>query len=280
MKILKIMGLLLTAVVLTVACSKSDDDDDNGGNGGNGGGNGGGSGEVEREWKPIAESGLDFHIDFNGKDSRPDWQSPSPYDYETWMIYQVTLPLELREMASPNDLLAVFINGELRAVASPAISQWNGMDDYTYILKIFGNNEKSIRQSFVYKYYCENAHRIFEYHDIGHFIPEEILGVDEEYCLNGLLNELDDCYPVIYFLTLELPDDLKPDPEEVDYIVAFVGDECRGITKFSSQDEVKLRIFGREEGEVATLYYVSFGSYTVLKPTISLENGFDTVYLE
>ena len=275
MKIIKIIGLLFTAVVLTVACSKSDDDDVNGENSGNGGE----SVKTDRDWIYFPESGLSLEFNFFGKDSRPDWQSPSPYDFESFMIWKVTFPFELRLTASQDDLLAVYINDELRAVASPSVKEYGDVENYTYILKILGNEVRSIRQHFTYKYYSAHFNRIFEGSDIGHFMPEETVGVDTECIINGLWEELDDIYPIQTTIDLTLPDDIEPENDE--FVAAFVGDELRGLAEaIPSNQRVLLKVFGKEEGEQATICYLSFSHYTELEPVITIKSTEQAIILK
>ena len=276
MKIIKVIGLLFTAAILTVACSKSDDDDVNEDNNG---GNGGGSETPRREWNLFSESGLSLEFNFFGNDSRPDWQPPSPYDYESFMIYKVALPFELRLSSSPDDLLALYIGDEIRAVASPSVEKFNDEDNYTYILKILGNDDHSIRQAFTYKYYSTHFKRIFEETDIGSFMPETVMGVDEEFTLPSLYQRLDDIYPVISVYDLTLPDDIEPEKDE--FIAAFVGNELRGTAKVNpTDDNLMLTVFGREEGEEATIYYFRFAHYAKLDPVIKLKNGAESILLK
>lgn len=274
MKIFKIIGLLFTVVVLTAACSKSDDDDVNEENSGNGGE----SKNINRNWKNFQESGLSLEFNFFGNDSRPDWQSPSPYDFESFMILKATLPFELRSTARADDMIAVYIKDELRAVASPSVKEFNDDDNYTYILKVLGNDERSIRQHFTYKYYSSYYNRIFEESDLGHFMAENVIGVDSEFVLTGLWENLNDIYPVQSFIELTLPDDIEPEKDE--FVTAFVGNELRGLARATPSDQtVLLQVFGKEEGEQATICYLRFAHYVELEPTIKIESGQHAVLL-
>lgn len=272
--------LMLAALTFLSGCSKSDDDESNTNGGPENGGTSG-----NREWVTMRGSGISLEVDFTGTDSRPDWVGPSPSTYENWMIYQVTLPYELRSWASEDDLMAVFISGEIRVAASPAISYTTGDSQtyYTYILKILGTPEKSIRQSFVYKYYCARLHRIFEIHDIGHFNPEDVVGVEDEYCLYSLAQESTiDMYPVHRFFELTLPDDLIPEDSRHEmYLAAFVGNECRGLTKINaSQKTANLYVYGKSKDEQVTIYCIRDSFYTKLKPTISLNADLSAIVME
>ncbi len=264
------IAMITAVLILGWGCSKSDDDvnSENNQSGSN-------SEQTVHDWKwlPLSDFDKSLDIDFYGNDERPDWQAPSPNDYENWMIYQVTLPYELRPWASEDDLMSLSMSDEIRAVASPAINEYNQEQKYTYILKIFGEPENSIRQSFVYKYYCAKLHRIFELHDIDHFQPETVYGVDKEYMLKYLTNEsLYDIYPFIAIVHLQFPADMTL--YDGDYIAFFVGDECRGYYQIGSEEidnkEIAIYAYGKEQGEEVTIYYFSNYQYTVLKPTFKI----------
>ena len=278
MKIQLLSLAMFASLALMTGCSKSDDDESNTNSGGDG------PGRARYEWLSMNDKALSLDIDFAGNDSKPDWQSPSPADYESWMIYQVTLPYELRSWASEDDLMAVFINDKIRVVASPAIKDLAYSQTYeTYILKILGNTENTMRQQFDYKYYSARLNRIFEMQTIGHFNPETVLGVDTEFCLLDLAREsVDDIYPVVCTLELELPEELTEESDDTEsYIAVFVGNECRGIAKIKAkEDEVRLFAYGKKSGEKADIYCINYSYYTKLKPTVSLENDTLLISLE
>lgn len=262
-----LINIALTAAVLTVGwgCSKSDDDTSNKNNSVN-------HVTANRTWNTFNDSGFSLDVDFAGNDSRPDWQAPSPTDYESYMIYQITLPYELRSWASEDDVMAVFINDEIRVVATPAITNDSGY--YTYLLKILGNAETTFRQSFSYKYYNARLHRIFEYTDIGHFRPEEVIGLDNEFCLTNLTSAVSDIYPVLCHLEVRVPTDIREIGNDETYFFVMVGDECRGITKLPlDTNELTFSVFGKKEDETATLYCKTYSYYTKLKPTFEIVDG-------
>ena len=278
------IAMITAVLILGWGCSKSDDDVNSENNQSSSD-----SGQTGHDWKwlPISDFDKSLDINFFGNDERPDWQAPSPNDFESWMIYQVTLPYELRRWASDDDLMSMSMSDEIRAVAHPAIKNddLNQSAKYTYILKIFGDPEHSIRQSFVYRYYCAKLHRIFELHDIGHFRPETVYGVDKEYMLKSLTCEsLYDIYPFIATVHLQFPADMTL--YKGDYVAFFVGDECRGYYQIGSEvidnKEIYIYAYGKEQGEEVTIYYFSNYNYqyTVLKPTFKIGEDVDGIQIK
>ena len=55
-----------------------------------------------------------WQVDYSGSEARPDWQEPNPGDYENWTIMLVQLEEALKPCAGDDDLMALFVDGELR----------------------------------------------------------------------------------------------------------------------------------------------------------------------
>ena len=108
MKKIFLMLLFIPSMALLWGC---DDDDDNG----NGSGN-----DQKTVLKEVSTGLPQWTIDMYGDEPTPNWQAPDPSLYENWMIFMVRMQEELTPYVSDDDMLALFINGELRAVNHPA----------------------------------------------------------------------------------------------------------------------------------------------------------------
>ena len=81
-----------------------------------------------------------WQIDWNHDQQRPDWKEPDGSIYENWTILKVQIEEALRPYASSGDLMALFVNGELRGLASPAVIVSTGQtDNGKFLMKAYGN---------------------------------------------------------------------------------------------------------------------------------------------
>ena len=55
-----------------------------------------------------------WQVDWNNDQERPNWTDPNASAYENWTIMMVQIEDELAPFVSENDLMAMFINNELR----------------------------------------------------------------------------------------------------------------------------------------------------------------------
>ena len=274
---LKFLSFTMIAAVLTLGwgCSKSDGDDDPG-NPQTEPEKEGGIQSQGRTWYPI-DFENDWHVNFTpGNETKPDWTSPSAQDYETWMIYQVTIPESFAYWASKDDMLAVFIDGQIRAVASPAYDTVLG-DKQTYkkfILKIMGDYEYSQDYAkFTYKYYNAKLKKIFSDEISDKFVPEKVQGVESPFSLYRFYES--EPWTVNTSLKVALPDDIRQHIYATDRLAVFVGDECRGITNIDDVSNLIFNVYGNVENETATLYYYrdQLGA-TRLTPDVKLNGAF------
>ena len=215
-------------------------------------------------WIKVNGSADNWHVDWNGKDPRPEWSAPSLRGFETWMILMVTLQPELAAYSSKEDLMAVTINNEIRAVSSPAISM-DETNDVFFILKILGNETSEERVGMTLEYYCSKLHQTFILKGSQYFVPELVYGVEEVFIpdiLSGCPN-----YPVTMPVSIKFPMAAEEviKPKQGDLVAVFVGDECRGVTTINSSSfssPIRMAVYGRNEGETGIIYYYSASENT------------------
>ena len=238
----------------------------------------GGTTYYNRTWHKV-DFDKDWHVSFTaGNESKPDWKAPSAQDYETWMIYQLTLPENFTYWASADDMMAVFINGQVRAVASPAYDTYldEGQPRNKYILKIIGDYEDSKNETvFTYKYYNAKLKQVLTNEMYDRFIPELVKGVDAPFIPEGYSGNIP--WTVQTTIEMILPDDIF---HRANIVGVFVGDECRGLVSVSEK-RLFFNVFSNVVGETATIYaYNENVGATKLTPEVKLNGGFTRVTID
>lgn len=246
---------MAAALTMMWGCGSSDDDEDDPIN----------QPDNTLSWNKTGLTADEWHVNWSGSANKPNWTAPSPRGYESWMILMVTLQPELAAYSSEDDLMAVIINDEVRAVSSPAISL-DDNTDVTFILKILGNETTAQRVGMTLEYYCSRLHQTFTLKGSQYFVAELVYGVEEVFMpdiLSGCPN-----YPVTMPLTVKIPQAVKEEvqPSSGDLVAVFVGDECRGVAPVedaSLLSPIKMAVYGRSEGETGNIYYYSASEKTV-----------------
>ena len=213
-----------------------------------------------------------WQVDYSGSESRPDWQEPNTGDYENWSIMLVQLEDALKPYVSGEDLMALFIGGQLRGLTSPATSQGTGSenDKGSFVLKAYGNEADQNVVSLTLSYYCSQLKQTFSRTVQMRYDMGKVHGLDEDLIPQFTLGAAK--YPVVKQLTVTAVD-LSIDGVTFgngDMLAAFVGSECRGVTTLNSELSTlnSLTIFGRQEGEAYTLKYYNAATqrvYTINK---------------
>lgn len=251
----RILNNMMTFAALTLVwgCGSSNDDDPN-----------------LHEPTPIhkwvkAQGTANWVVDWSSNEPIPTWTAPLPENYETWMILLVTLQPELVPYSTENDLMAVFISGEIRALARPAISM-KTTKDVTFILKVFGNEPSNQEVQMSLSYYCNQLRQTFTLNGSTVFVSEYVYGVDKPFVPNLLGGNMK--YPVQMFLTLQLPRTAQDviRPQKGDLVAVLVGDECRGVTALDENlflSPYYLTIYAQQEGETGTIYYYNVQENTI-----------------
>ena len=190
---------------------------------------------------------------FTYGDKRPDWQDPETGMYENFSVLFVDIEDELLPYVSNQDQLAVYVNDELRDVASPAVPLGSTEEGGGfYMLKVWGNEAENQVINFTLKYYNSKLRHLFSISDkctVG-----EVLGVEESnvvpftsdrvhYSGDGTL----DVNAILAGYGIQ--------PGAGDMIGAFVGRECRGVGRMNDSSFSPLTVNYQKAGEPVALRY-------------------------
>lgn len=194
-----------------------------------------------------------WQIDWSYNQTRPDWQEPVAENFENWTVMLVKIEEALLPYVSKNDLLAIFIDDELRGMSRPAVIVSTGEVDATqYLLKVFGNENLGDEVTLTMKYYNAQLGQVFSL-SVTMTLDEDVLyGFDEDFIPSFTLGS--EKYPVVTTLNVvSILDTENITPSEGDIVAAFVGDECRGV--MSATDGQDLTVYLREADEKVILKY-------------------------
>ena len=235
MKRIELMFVLVASLVFG-ACSTDDDNNNDG-----------------YTVDEISEAPV-WQVDWNNDQERPNWTEPNASAYENWTIMMVQIEDELAPFVSENDLMAIFLNNELRGLASPAVVVDDDQTGSTkFLMKAYGNETGSETVNVKLSYYCQKLKHMFTLSANISMDSDETTGTDEDYIPPFTLGSAK--YPAV--MSLDAKDLLSKagiKPAAGDLVSAFVGDECRGVNA-SPATKQTLLVYGREEGEPVTLKY-------------------------
>lgn len=194
-----------------------------------------------------------WQIDWSNNQERPDWTEPDASLYENWTILKVQLEPMLQAYASEGDLMALFVNGEIRALAQPAVSvAGNQTTNGKFLMKAYGNETGSETVNMSLQYYSQTLKHIFTLTDDIILDSDETTGIDEAFVPEFTYGAAK--YPVT--ATIDVAATLAKAGltfARGNNVAAFVGDECRGVGDWSLNGD--LIVFLREKGEAVTLKY-------------------------
>lgn len=199
-------------------------------------------------------------------DSKPDWELVDMSDFDSHSVLVVKLDKELIPRSTDDDIMAVFVDGECRAISPRNVVS----DEISFVLNVRGSSS-GFGSEFSLCYYSGGLHQIFKVTEQGGIlINEYILGTDKDFTLPLIYggNKFSD----ITICIVQLPDNAPFKQTDDDLIAAFVGGECRGVCKMKDN---WLRIFTHSPNEQVTLRYYSAesgGVYTDCTP-IDYNNG-------
>lgn len=202
-----------------------------------------------------------WQINWESNDPRPNWQDPVTANYENWVVMLVQIEDVLKPYVSDDDLLALFVDGELRGLATPAVGVggFDEDDKSSFVMKAYGNESDQNQVSVTLSYYNSRLCQMFSRstqmkYDIG-----KVYGVDEnlvpDFTLGGSK------YPVVKEIGVsrfKIQISSVTTPTADDVIAVFVGDECRGsytldASLLDSADS--MLIFARNDSETFTMKY-------------------------
>lgn len=196
-----------------------------------------------------------WQIDWSNNQERPNWTEPDASLYKNWTILKVQIEEALQPYASEGDLMALFVNGEIRALAQPAVNVTSGQTTACkFLMKAYGNETGSETVSMSLQYYSQTLKHLFTLTDDISLDSDETIGIDEVFIPEFTYGASK--YPVQKIVMPEaLLTKVGITPVYGDKVVAFVGDECRGTATLLASGSTALLVYGRSAGETVTLKY-------------------------
>ena len=232
------MFVLLASLILG-ACSNDDDDD---------------SKNIGYTETSLSEAPV-WQIDWSNDQARPDWSEPDGSLYENWTILKVQIEEALQPFVTKDDMLALFVDGELRGLASPAVIV--GTEDTgsgKFLMKANGNETGTKTVNMTLQYYNQTLKHIFTLSDEISLDANETTGIEEAFIPEFTLGSAK--YPIVKTIGVEtLLTKAGITSVSGNTVAAFVGEECRGTVSISASGSTQLVIFGRTSGESISLKY-------------------------
>lgn len=200
-----------------------------------------------------------WQMDWSYNQTRPDWQEPAAENFENWTVMLVKIEKTLLPYVSADDLLAIFINDELRGLSQPSVVvSTNEVDATQYLLKVYGNESYGDEVVITMKYYIAQLGQVFTLSETMTLDEELMLGFYEDFIPAFSFGSAK--YPVV--TTLDMTNVLQAagiTPAAGDIAAAFVGEECRGV--WTMDDGQDLNVYLRDADEAFVLkYYDSTGN--------------------
>ena len=241
------MSMLLASLVLGACSSGDSNSDDNG--------NGKGNGNNPAYTETILSEPPTWQIDWSYNQERPSWTEPDATLYENWTILKVLIEDELKPYTSEGDMMALFVNGELRGMATPAVIVGsNQVENGKFVMKAWGNETGAETVNISLQYYSQKLKQIFTLSDVIKFSSDLDTGIESDYIPEFTSGSSK--YPVQKTVAVEpLLTKVGITPASGNTVAAFVGEECRGTVSLSASGSTQLLIFGRNAGESLTLKY-------------------------
>lgn len=203
-----------------------------------------------------------WEVDWTSDQQRPDWTQPDASAYENWTIVMVQIEEALQPYVTDDDLMALFVNGELRGMASPAVAKGDSQAGSTkFVMKVYGNESGNETVNMSLKYYNSRLRHMFTLSDDITLSSDETTGTDEDYIPPFTMGS--EKYPMMKTVDVETILTLLGIEPESGMIAAFVGGECRGVATVELYGSSQLVIHGRTQGEKITLKYYDEVTKTV-----------------
>lgn len=203
-----------------------------------------------------------WEVDWTSDQQRPDWTQPDASAYENWTIVMVQIEEALQPYVTDDDLMALFVNGELRGMASPAVAKGDSQAGSTkFVMKVYGNESGNETVNMSLKYYNSRLRHMFTLSDDITLSSDETTGTDEDYIPPFTMGS--EKYPMMKTVDVETILTLLGIEPESGMIAAFVGGECRGVATVESYGSSQLIIHGRTQGEKIMLKYYDEVTKTV-----------------
>ena len=245
MKKIKFMFVLLASLVLGACGSDDDNVIDNTGISN--------STQTAYTETTVSEAPV-WAIDWSNNQERPNWTEPDGSLYENWTILKVQIEEALKPYVSEGDLMALFVNGEIRGLAKPAVNVSGGQANGKFLMKAYGNESGTETVKMSLQYYSQTLKHIFTLSDDMSLNSNETTGIEEAFIPEFTYGSAK--YPVVKTANPEaLLAKVGLTPVSGGTVAAFVGEECRGTASLSASGSASLIIYGRSAGESVTLKY-------------------------
>ena len=233
------LAVALLASLVLGACSSDDDND---------------SKSAPYTETTVSEAPV-WQIDWNYNQERPEWQKPDGSLYQNWTTMMVQIEDALKPYVSEGDLMALFVNGELRGLASPAVAVGGSQTGSSkFLMKAYGNETGTETVNASLQYYSQTLKHLFTLSDRITMDSDESIGIDEDYIPQFTLGSAK--YPVLKTVNVEpMLTKAGITPAQGKQVGASVGDECRGTATLTASGITPIVIYGRSEGESLTLKY-------------------------
>lgn len=244
---IKFMSFLLASLMI-VACKDSDNDNDT-------------------AYTVTSQSDEpQWHIDWSNNQERPNWTEPDASLYENWTILKVQIEDALKPYVSENDLMAIFVNGELRGLANPAVNVADGQTaNGKFLMKAYGNETGTETVNMSLKYYSHNLKHIFTLSEDITLNSDETTGIDDDFIPEFIYGSAK--YPLMKTVNpANILTTAGITPAISGIVGAFVGNECRGTATITEFGNTSMVIFGCNAGESVSLKYYDSGKgllYTI-----------------
>ena len=122
-----------------------------------------------------------WQIDWSNNQEHPNWTEPDGSLYANWTILKVQIEDALKAYASDGDLMALFMNGEIRALAKPAVNVGGGTATGKFLMKAYGNETGSETVNMSLQYYSQTLKHLFTLSDDITLDSDETTGIDEAF---------------------------------------------------------------------------------------------------
>ena len=253
-----IINSMLLAAALTVAWGCSSGDDSTGGN--------------ESLTTFEAAAAPRWTVEMHSNQERPQWEPPTPSLYENKMIVMLRLQEELVPFSTDDDLMAVFVADECRA-----LSRRSGKGNAIYfVLNIYGNSD-SDPEHLSLCYYSGGLKQEFWRRGENGFLDELNIGTESDFVLDLMTGTTIYDRQTVFIVKPKAKSGIAID-EINDRVGVFVDGECRGVGKPGSAFNVYHQKY---ESEAELRYYSESqrGIYTSKEP-LTLDTGYQTIDFE
>lgn len=200
---------------------------------------------------------------------KPSWQEPETGSYENWSILYVEIEDGLKPFVSNDDRMAVYVDSELRDVATLAIPL-GSTDEVgnSFVLKVWGNESENQVINVTLQYYCSQLKHVFTMTETC--TMGEVRGIDEDY-VPSFTQELGKFDMEATLDVNSILDGYGIQPAEGDMVGAFVGAECRGVGKMEDSTFSPLKVHCNQAGEPVALRYYNAAKGQVMIFTTTFE---------